>query len=93
MQPGDGVHGSPCKSQHFEPIINTHILYSIVNGTGGILLAITYFPKRGSELSQSKKEIIGQIDYVGAFLSIVGLTLLSVLRPRYLIKEVLLTRK
>ncbi|KAH8706051.1 putative major facilitator superfamily transporter [Talaromyces proteolyticus] len=47
----------------------------IVNGTGGIFLALTYFPKRVSQSRLSKKEILGQVDYIGAFLSIVGLTL------------------
>jgi hypothetical protein len=78
MQPGDGVYGSHCKSLHFESFMKTYVLCSSVNGTGGILLALTYFPKRGSESGLTKKKILGQIDYVGAFLSIVGLTLLSV---------------
>jgi hypothetical protein len=76
MQPGDGVCGSHCKSLHFETFINAYSLCSIINGVGGILLALTYFPKQGS--NHSKKAILGQIDYVGAFLSISGLTLLSV---------------
>lgn len=61
-----------------QPFMSAYILCSIVNGSGGILLALTYFPKRGSVSGLSKKEILGQIDYVGAFLSVVGITLLSV---------------
>jgi hypothetical protein len=88
MQPGDGVYGSHCKSLHFEPFLNTYILCSIVNGTGGILLALTYFPKGGSDSGLSKIEILGHIDYVGAFLSFVGLTLLSVFCRSNLAEEV-----
>jgi hypothetical protein len=65
-------------SLHFRPFINAYIPCSIVNGTGGILLALTYFPKRGSDSGSSKKEILGRVDYTGAILSIAGLTLLSV---------------
>ena len=54
----------------------SHIFYSIINGTGGILLALTYFPQRRSDSGLSKKEILKRIDYVGAVLSISGLTLL-----------------
>jgi hypothetical protein len=87
MQPGDGVCGSHCKSLNFEPFMKAYMLCSIVNGTGGILLALTYFPKRGSNSGLSK-ETLGQIDYVGAFLSIVGLTLLSVFCRNNLVEEV-----
>jgi hypothetical protein len=65
-------------SLYFNLLINTYIPCSIVNGTGGILLALTYFPKRGSDSDLSKTEILERVDYVGAVLSIAGLTLLSV---------------
>jgi hypothetical protein len=72
-----------------ESFINTHILFSVINGIGGIFLAFTYFPKRGSDSSLSKKEILERIDYVGAFLSIAGLTLLLELSRRNpLVEEV-----
>jgi hypothetical protein len=63
----------------FESFINAHILYSIINGMGGSGLALTYFPRRGSDSGLSKKETLGRIDYVGGFLSISGLTLLWVI--------------
>jgi hypothetical protein len=78
----------------FESFINTHILCSIINGTGGSVLAFTYFPKRGSDSGLSKKEILGRIDYVGGFLSIAGLTLLLVICcSNVLVGEVQLTFK
>lgn len=44
-------------------------------------MAFTYFPKRIRPLNVTKMDILKQIDYVGAFLSIIGLTLLLVLYP------------
>jgi hypothetical protein len=85
MQLGGGVCGSPCRSPYFEPLIIAYILCSIINGIGGSLLALRYFPKRGSDSGLSKKTILGQIDFVGAFLSIAGLTLLSVSRSSNLL--------
>lgn len=37
----------------------------------------TYFPEREIDITRSKKtEVLKQIDWIGAFLSIVGVTLL-----------------
>jgi len=75
---GDGAIGSPCKVLNFVAMtILTDNLNSIYNGVAFIGMVFTYFPKRLTAVDRgSKMATLKQIDYIGAFLSITGITLL-----------------
>ena len=50
---------------------------SIWNGLATVGIAVLYFPKSQTRIKgEHAKAILAKIDYVGAFLSITGLTLL-----------------
>ena len=52
------------------------IIICIWNGIGFFLTAAFYFPPpRVNAMGKSKRQILGEIDYIGGFLSIAGLVL------------------
>ena len=68
---------SPTSIQYYK----SNEFIRIWNGLTFVGLATTYFPKAHPRMEGFKKrDILKQIDYVGAILSIIGLTLLYVRR-------------
>jgi hypothetical protein len=52
-------------------------IFSIYNGIAVIGIALFYFPERNSaESRRPRSEVLKEIDYMGAFLSITGVALL-----------------
>jgi len=51
-------------------------VYSAINGIAFVGVLLTYFPKRIRPIGITKMDVLKKIDYVGAVLSITGLTLL-----------------
>ena len=75
-QHGDGECGLLCKH-----VLRIDVGFkltpgSILTGIAFVGIALTYFPKRTRPIGTTKREVAKKIDYIGAFLSIVGLTLL-----------------
>ena len=79
MQHGGGVCGSVCELSTWSrlPARNLLILPRIYNGVFLTGIAIFYFPQsRSRGHGHQVSAVWKNIDYVGAFLSIAGLTLL-----------------
>lgn len=75
---GDGECGYLCR---YTPLQYQDSLTCgrAVNGIAFVGIFLTYFPKRVRPMGLSKMDIVKSIDYIGAVLSITGLTLLLVL--------------